>query len=445
MKKLFTFITVFLLTVFLNAQLVEDWTPPVALTDSTINDSNPIVIVLEVNGIEEVFMIYDKGAPYDRTIWWKKISEPMWEEQMLVGGWPFDYGNPKILFNNYLVFEFNGGDQYDLAGAWIDANGVVTGTDCLLTETENDENSFFADPYNSNICCWESEGSIYTAEPQYYSQDSVILANIEIVDSLFCFDPVCKNNYVAWRKVENNESHIYYSRKTYPLYQWSEPDTIININYNINLSLSTSVPDMGGGYTLCWQSQDKIYFSNTWGSNIYISTPELPGIDNYYEPTAFHLVLLTESIPELYSFAGEIESERDIYIVDNMFLGEVLNISDDEHMNKNPKLFSGRVNWPYYEIFNVWQTEIDGMNVLFESHALYMATGSIDENETLQLNLFPNPFTETLNIELMNDQSEVAILEIFSISGERLFHKEIQGQPTQNNPFPGIRKVKVST
>ncbi len=185
---------------------------------------------------------------------------------------------------------------------------------------------------------------------------------------------------------------------------------------------------MGGGYVLCWQSQDKIHFSYTWGPNLYISTPELPGIEKYYEPTAFHLILLTESIPELYSFAGEAGSSRNIYLIDNMFSGEVLNISNDDHINKNPRLFSGHLNWPYYEIINVWQKEIEGVDVLFESHAWYMATGNIDDEKSVELNIYPNPFTETLNIELMNVQTDVTLLEIFSISGEKLFCREIQNQ-----------------
>jgi len=429
MKTIFpVFLLFFFFTFSVQAQLVEEWTEPVALTDSTFNSSNPIVVLLNNSGVFETYMIYEKyGAPY-RQIWWKKISEPMSGEEMLVGGWPeFDYRNPQVLYNNFLVCEIDAQEgQADLWGFKIDGTGLV-GTEFQLTNTLSDERSFFADPYNSNICCWESEGRIFVAEP-YISGDSVLFTNIEIVDSVNCYDPICKNNYVAWRKVENNESHIYYSRNNYPPYQWSDPDTIILTNDNINLSLSTSVPDMGGGYTLCWQSLEKIYFSNTWGSTIYISSPELPEIEKYYEPTAFHLVLLTESIPELYSFAGEIGPERDIYIIDNMFIGGALNISDDEHINKNPRLFSGHINWPYYEIINVWQTEIDGVDVLFESHALYMATGNIDESKSIRSNAYPNPFTETLNIELKSDQSELIVFEFFSMSGEKLFNKEIQGQ-----------------
>ncbi len=236
MKNLFSLFTLLLLTFSLNAQLVEDWTAPVALTDSTFNSSNPIVVLLNDNGVFEKYMIYEKyGASY-REIWWKKISEPMSNEDMLIGGWPeFDYRNPQVLFNDFLVCEIDAQEgQADLWGFKIDGTGIV-GTEFQLTNTEYDENSFFADPYNSNFCCWVSEGNIYVAEP-YISGDSIVFASVEIVDSFDCYDPVCKYNYVAWRKVENDESHIYYSRKTYPQYQWTEPDTIIKTNDNINLS-----------------------------------------------------------------------------------------------------------------------------------------------------------------------------------------------------------------
>jgi len=109
---------------------------------------------------------------------------------------------------------------------------------------------------------------------------------------------------------------------------------------------------------------------------------------------------------------------------------ELISITNDAFINKNPGLHIGRNQINDYEVINIWQTEINGNNVLYSSIAWYtLIFGNVDENEILQLYLSPNPFTESLNIELKSDQSECILFEIFSISGQRLFNKEIQGQP----------------
>ncbi len=446
MKKLIIILSILLFTFLLKSQIIEDWTPSVALTDSSSFNSNPAIIVMQ----DELFMFYEKGPVGVRQIWWKKISDPMSEEQMLIGGYPeVDYRNPQILVNGFLIFECNIFENYDLFGVKFDESGLV-GDSFRLTNTEYDENSFFGNTYYSYMCCWESEGNIIAATAQY-SQDTLEFTDLEIVVSENCFDPICKNNYIAWRKVENNESHIYYSRKTYPLYQWSDPDTVIKTNDNTNLSLSTTVPELEGGYNLCWEAADKIYFSDTWGPNIQISTPEIPGIENYYEPSAFHLILLTESIPELYTFTGEAGSDRDIYIIDNMFSGEVLNITEDTLINKKPRLFSGRIDWPYYEIFNIWQTEIDGFDVLFESHALYMATGGIDEDELFQLYISPNPVGDNQNI-VINSSENILVnaVQVYSVAGDLILEKNFNSQSHQyeidlNKNLPGVYFIKIQT
>jgi len=449
MKKSILSILIVLFAFSLKSQIVEDWSTPVALTDSISNNSNPIVVVLQVNGTDELFMFYEKGiAPY-RNIYWKKISEPMSEEQLFFGVWPeVDYRNPQILNYDFLIFECNVYENYDIFGVRIDENGLA-GDIFRLTDTDYDESSFITASY-SGLCCWESQGNIISATPQI-SQDTLIFTDLEIVDSGNCFDPICKSNYIAWRKIEDNESHIYYSRKTYPLYQWSEPDTIINTNDNINLSLSTSVPEMEGGYTLCWEAMDNIYFSSTWGTNIQISSPIISGIEKYYEPTAFNLIMLTDDIPELYSFSGETDSIRDIYIVDEFISGYVLNITEDTNINKNPRLFCGRVEWPYYEIINVWQTEIDGFDVLFESHAWYIATGEIDEDKQVQLYISPNPISNNQLI-IINSPENILIksLQVFSSSGEIVQQEKFRSQSNKyeidlNNHSPGIYFIKIQT
>lgn len=62
MKKLIVILSILLFAFSLKSQIIEDWTPAVALTDSLSFNSNPVVVVLVDNSSSEVFMIYEKGG-----------------------------------------------------------------------------------------------------------------------------------------------------------------------------------------------------------------------------------------------------------------------------------------------------------------------------------------------------------------------------------------------
>lgn len=451
MKKLIITLSILMFASSLKSQIVENWTTPAALTDSSSFNSNPVVCNFWETGSDDLFMFYEKRqSPSGLSqIWWKKISDPMSEEQMLIGGWPeVDYINPQIWQNEYLIFECNVYGNYDIFGVKFDAYGLV-GNPFQLTNTTYDENSFFCTNYYSNGCCWESEGKIIATELQI-SQDTLKLASLEIVDSINCFDPVLQQNDIAWRKVENNESHIYYSRKTYPNWNWSSPDTLAP-NNNTNLSPSTTMQFFGGGYSLCWQADDKIYYSSTWGSPPTVSSPDIPRVEKYYEPAGFNLVLGVDNLSELYSFAGETAFSRDIYIVDEWFSGYVLNITEDSLVNKNPRLFPGRQNLDYYEIINIWQTEINGHDVLFTSNAWYLATGGVDEDELSELYISPNPLGDGQKITIHSPEDiSINTVQVCNVAGHLIFEKKFNSQANQfdldlNNAKAGVYFVKIQT
>ncbi|MCD4696545.1 MAG: hypothetical protein K8S16_09935, partial [Bacteroidales bacterium] len=214
MKKLIILILSFAALVSVYSQVYEDWSAPVALTDTNSFNSNPVITTIPEYGMGDVFMFYEKTQTlgYNSTIWWKKISEPQGEEEMLIGGYLLDYRNPQIAYNDYIIFEMNVNDIYNLYAAKVDENGLVPGESYQLTYTETDDTSFYASSANWPIGCWINEGKVMVAEIEL-NADSLFFSNIEVLDSGDCFDPVCKENYVAWRKLENNESHIYYSEK----------------------------------------------------------------------------------------------------------------------------------------------------------------------------------------------------------------------------------------
>ncbi len=151
-------------------------------------------------------------------------------------------------------------------------------------------------------------------------------------------------------------------------------------------------------------------------------SPHFNGIEKYYEPTAFNMWIITDYFPELYSFYGGTDNQMDIYIVDGMFSVEPLNISNDEEINSNPVLCNGRNYAYYFEVLDIWQTQINGYEVLYKSDACYL-TGATSENtfnkNQLSLNVSPCPFYDEVNIEFY--MPEVQFLHAgvyFSIYGK---------------------------
>lgn len=424
MKTVFTLLTVFLFTFSPEAQIIGFWTPPVALTDSTSDNSNPVVVVLQ----DELYMIYNKyDEPY-REVWWRKISEPMTEEQMLVGGWPeIDYRNPQIVYN-FLVCEINLQGQYDLFGFRIDTSGLLD-SGFQITNTGYDENSFNVyNDYYEGLCCWVGEGSIYVAEPQVI-QDTLFLTDIQIVDSGECYDPVNWWNYIAWRKIENNESHVYYSEKSWPSYQWSNPEAVIDTGNNFNLSLSIFAPVIGTEPNLWWEANNKIYKGDLDGG-LSFYCPEIPGVDKYHDPTAFEIIWLTDYYDGVYSFVGETGTIGDIYIVDEEMSNYILNITDDPNIDKDPRLFIGRPTYEYstfYEIIDIWQKEINGHDVLYGSFALYnVVIGNIDKNELSQLKIFPDPVSDQMTIQFNLNGSAMTSCDISILNNCGIMVDEIK-------------------
>jgi hypothetical protein len=428
MKKPLIFLSVIFVVISLKSQIVEDWTAPVALTDSLSFNSKPLLFWPYGYGSDDLYMIYEKrfSQTGNGQIWWKLISDPSSEEQLLIGGYPeYNYRNPQLFLYGFLIFECNIYGNYDLFGVKIDENGTV-GNIFQLTNTETDESSFYAPQYYTNICCWEMDGNIYTSEVQIIL-DTLNFPIIETIDTGNCQNPVCQDGYIAWRKIENNESHLYYSVKEYPWYQWSDPDTIIQTGNNINMSLSRTSIDFGPGYNICWEASDKIYFTNIFGAPYQISSPEIPGVDNYFEPSGFNLIILSDNSSELYSFAGQTGSSRDIYIVDEFVSGYILNITQDSLIHKNPKLLAGREDFPYYEVFNIWQTEFNGFDVLYGSSAWYLAIGGFNETKTSQIRIFPNPVSDKLIIHISDPDLITSEISILNNHGQQMDEIKMEG------------------
>ncbi len=447
MKKAIIISIVIFISVSVKSQY-ETWSNPIALTDSSSYNSNPELATLPEYSYGNLFMFYEKRQQPQgiSQIWWKNISAPNSEEQILIGGLPdVDYLNPKILNNDILVYECNISGNYDLYGIKIDEFGTV-GNSFQLTDTEYDERSFYGENYYLPYCCWESNGNIIIADIDY-SSDSLQFLNLITIDTGNCNSPSCLYKFITWQKIENNESHIYYSEKEYSSSDWSEPDTIIHTNDNTNLSVSRAVMD--GGDHVCWQSSNNVYYKIKYpGAEIY--SPDFSDIENYYEPTVYTLVILSKYDPDLHSFVGETESIRNIYISDGMYSNNVIQLTNDTLIEKKPRFLTGRYFTGAYEIYNMWQTEINGYDVLYTSFAIF-SIGGINDNTMIELNIAPNPVSNNQNIIISSPENiSIYSAQIYSVSGELILKTDFNSKSQQHeidlkNALPGVYFIKIQT
>jgi len=423
MKKL---IPIFLLlfSSFVHAQYYQGWSEPVRLTDSTSFNTNPVIAVTGQYWDGDLFMFYEKQFPLEssKQIWMLEISNPSGQEEVILANDTIVYRNPKILGNNFLIYECNQNGNFDIFGMKFDEFGNFEES-FQLTNSPEDEKSFYTPDYYTNLFgSWEYEDKIMVADYIEIS-DTLQLTAIDTLDTGDCHDPVCTSDYVAWRKVENNESHLYCSIKEWSLNQWSDPDTVFITGDNINLRLSNAT--FTEGSTLCWENSDSISFLD----NIYypepVWHPQYNGIENYHQPTAFNIDLITDYFLGVYSFIGGFNDITDIYIVDEMFSIDPINLTNDEEINCNPILYSGRIYNYYYEVLNIWQTQVNGFEVLYKSDAYYLM-GATAENKSnrnqLSLSVSPCPFYDKVNIEFYLPEYKSYTLEFFSISGELIKH-----------------------
>jgi len=436
MKKILLLLAISTCIISAKSQIVEDWTLPLAITDSLSFNSSPEVAVFNMYNNPETFVFYVKKNSDTAAghIWFRKISEPMGEEQQLIPATPgTDYRNPKYIYSEFIIFESNLYGNYDLFGVAVDENGLA-GNIFRLINTPEDDCDFFAS--FDNYCCWEAGGNVYL--DQVSSQaDTLYFPSIDTIDTGNCASPVCRLNYVAWQKMENNESHIYYSKKTYPFTTWSEPDTVSTNGNCTNLFYSSTI-SWWEGSIIGWQANDKIYYQSAGGYSWPYSSPQIAGIDKYYEPAAYDLILLTaDEIPTLYAFAGVTDSIRDIFIVDDFISGYQLNITNDSIYDKNPVLHTGREDGSYYEIICTWQSEVNGHDVIYSSGAWYIATGGIAEKNDLPVNVAPNPVKSGRNFGIaVPDDTKIHSIRIYSTDGKSISEQRFES---------GVSKVSIKT
>ena len=138
------------------------------------------------------------------------------------------------------------------------------------------------------------------------------------------------------------------------------------------------------------------------------------------------------SIPAL-SFTTGSGEEQEIFFRDTYSGISIENISNNNVKDSNSELFYGPYNSYSWELYCIWESEINNHIVLNYSNQTVL-WGDIAENMSSLMNIYPNPFKSELMINLKIKNSP-AIIEIYSLAGDRVYYKETEnGEVMKWNP-----------
>jgi hypothetical protein len=428
MKK-FTIIILFLsIPFFLNAQFCE-WTDPVALTDSVSFNTNPNIIITDDYYSGDVFMFYEKKWNEDSTkqIYMRNITS-MSDEQLAVGDGIFEFRNPQLYKTGYsncryfLIYESDLTGNFDLYGIEFFEDATFSVPFCL-TETEYDENSCYIGDDYYNVT-WEADEKIKVST-FFLVSDTLQFNEIITIDTNACFEPVSSYEFIVWRKIEEDSSHIYSSSYNYSSGEWSEPDTVYTSGHNINLSMSTGM-DYWCFPVICWENSSNIICYDLWEHDTLF--PEYPGITEYNYPSMFNYdyFVLNNFYPYILTYSSGVSDESEIYSYTEFYGNE--NISNNNYADIYPRLFYGRTFMYYYDVLNIWQSYRNEHIVLYISK-ISISYGSISENYLNEkdnlLSVIPNPFSNCLKIKCYLSNNSSAIVKIYNLYGQEIKHFNI--------------------
>ncbi|RLD50265.1 MAG: hypothetical protein DRJ05_19840, partial [Bacteroidetes bacterium] len=444
MKKVFLSISVFFIFSLLQAQFYAEWTEPVAITDSLSINSNPVVLTATVNSYNDVFCFYEKKMSVDSPsqIWYQNIYL-MTGEQLVLSDNNFEYRNPKTVNSSpyydsryFLIYESNETGNFDLYGIEFFVDGSF-GSPFNLTNTPGDESSCsLGAGYEFIEACWKHEESILTSHISIVG-DSLQFEEVFTIDTTNCFDPVCSQNHVLYRKIMNDSSHIYYSSFNEAENLWTVPDTIYATGNNINLRVANSSPSYFDNSVIAlWENNKQLV---SWENNYNtISFGEFQGIPECFEPDflTFDLWVNFFDFPAVITFCSGEGQNREVFA--SAGYGSIgLNISNNSVADSNPQVFYGPNFSNYFNAISIWQSHINDNMVLYMSQ-ISILMGSISEKDgdnNKFLKTSPNPFKNELKIDYYLSTNEEANIDIYSITGKQIHHIDIKSKMTGWNNY----------
>ena len=417
------------------------WSIPFSLTDSSTNNTNCTVSIIEFgDDPDSLFLFWEKSFEDGFTSLYYRDLNSMSEEKCIISKEQTNYKNPQILrdYNGsevlfYLFYETDENGNSDIYYLkYLDGKGFSDPIPFQVSDKE--EQNLRCTDYD---VVWEQDGNILTSE--FLVDDSFSVP--DTISKGNCRHPVIQDynvGIIAWEKVFNDSSKIFYSQKDYSR-NWEPEDTLYFEGHNINLSF-TNQRDMDNGGTnycppvLCWQTMD----SSLWTIKCYdIESDESWDLDfaqesNNTEPSIFFVSVVSKSLSKnqympyesFFTFVSDTIPDNPEIFANNSIGGEDFNsISLNNTIDRNPRLFNGQEVAGY--VINVWESYVNNHWQLFLSD-IHFDIGAIDKNKNptpssiyLRQN-FPNPFNPITRINYKLSKSGEISFAIYNNLGQRV-------------------------
>ena len=438
-------------TIVLYGQPFDEWSEPVMLTDSLSFNTNPDIFVLDIFQ-SDLYMYYEKREnPYSpKQIWMRRISSATSAEQLVISDDVATFRNPQVInfygfWGFFLLYESDINGTFQLYAMNLIPSQDSIGEPYQLTFGEQDIYDSYNHPNYPRTLCYMTGDSIMICDLTGWSGNLTITGKTSFgSENGSC--PVCYDHFITWQKPEAGENKIWYSSKPYPQTEWSDPEPLFTEGNNENLEMETEMPGTGIGF-ICWQNSDTMIFYDYYFEDFY--GQQFSGISQYSEPHLFRYDLITDYIGmHFFTFCSGVGNNKEVFVANPDFMQQTTNLSNNQVPDHNPYLFPGRNFTYYYELLNVWESEVNNHIVIYKSD-IGILWGNIKENtavtEQIKINVFPNPFRSQTTINFRTNEILPVTLTIHDLTGKQVFSTRLDNVNQGWNSFifyPGKYKVR---
>ena len=326
----------------------------------------------------------------------------------------------------YIFYEANLYGNYDIFLSKYSQDGNITDPEYILGG-DGDEINMDVLPWEH--IAWQIDGKIKVSEYMGGSN----FASPETIDSIDCQYPSIGPGGIVYEKIIDDSSRVYFATWHY-ISGWDEPDVLCGQGHNKSINFTGPENQPYGSSTILWE--------NFNGTDWTILFGEIDGVEIFY--TGIHsdvqlypkglfidIPVLFENAeePTLLTYCASDNNPLDIF-VNKPWEGflNCNNISNSQAVDFKPNVDIGGQNYGTYYIYDLWERYINGHWQLMASKLSMQV--DINENEApnirYDISLFPNPFSEQLNIQIHPSIHESITVNIYNPSGMiiRSFYEE---------------------
>jgi hypothetical protein len=430
MKTITQFLTVcafavseaFLFPLGVNAQ-TPYWPPALAITDSVVDNLNPLVIQSD----NEDLMFWERHVDADNSvICMKDIYALPYPEAQVVLSQPMTALTHPVVFNTsyfqpgfFLFYETNEAGNQDIKYIKRNPDGTFAAPATLVAANGDDVNLVAS---NWGRVTWENGGKVMLSG---FLSDSGIFVAPFLVDSGEAYSPAFYNDgyNIAWLKHDGLSTYLKFADINYVdgTFQILNPDSV-EIAGDAEQLTTSSI--MMFGYNQKLTFQKRVYGSDKWGLCFvdFIQTPPamtdyMSANYNYTSPVAWEVLIPVKSTENLnVAFVSDSLGNPEIIASAYIFpsFPEYLeNVSNYTGVDQNPSVFF-TMHGLYLRTYLLWESFRNGHWTICSTYVDEMWGGTGESPMANTVGISPNPFKDqvSLRIKSVSAQDNFTIMNM---------------------------------